>query len=112
MEIFVFLPMVVGLIIFVTIFTIAFRIIRFGFKVGKNVTQTILEKTDPAYIRNKEKINEEIKEQANDDENQISPRLEQDEAQRGKIFVFCQYCGCKNKSSEIRCHSCKAPLKE
>ncbi len=103
---FIFIP-IVSFIIFITVIVFIVRIIKFGFKVTKNVSQTILEKTDPDYVRNKHKI----KEQENNDSDQISPRLTQDDMAKGRGFVFCQYCGCKNKVTEFRCHSCKAPLK-
>lgn len=108
MEIFFIVPSIIFLIIFVTVITIIVRVIRFGFRVGKNVSQTILDKTDPN--KNK-KTQEEPKTLYSDDE--MSVRLRQDAyMEKQKNYVVCKYCGSKNRKSIFRCSSCNAPLDE
>ena len=45
------------------------------------------------------------------EDEQISVRLQQDLVKREGEIVYCEYCGCKNKRRDCRCHGCKAPLK-
>lgn len=110
MGLFILIPSIVGIIIFIAVIVIIVRVIRFTFKLGKNVSQTILEKTDPNYIRNKDKIEQQEEKSLHEDE-QISARLQQDLVNREGEIVYCEYCGCKNKKKDCRCHGCKAPLK-
>ena len=110
MELFVLIPSIVGIIIFIAVISIIVRVIRFTFKLGKNVSQTILEKTDPHYIKNKDKVEKQEERPLYEDE-QISVRLQQDLVKREGEIVYCEYCGCKNKRRDCRCHGCKAPLK-
>ena len=104
MPLFFIVPSIIILIVFVTIITVIIRVIRFGFKVGKNVSQTILDKTDP---------NKNKKDQTSDSDDEMSLRLQQDYyAKKMKNYVVCKYCGSKNKRSTFRCSSCNAPLDE
>ncbi|MBQ9792849.1 MAG: hypothetical protein IJW32_03830 [Clostridia bacterium] len=106
MELFFIIPGIISLIIFITIITVIVRVIKFGFKVGKNVSQTILDKTDPN--KNKDDKKETLYE-----DNEMSVRLQQDQYDtKYKSYTICKYCGCKNRKNVFRCSSCNAPLNE
>ena len=105
MRLFFIFPLIIIFIVAVTIITIVIKSIRFTFKVGKNISQTILDKTDPNKNNNKS-------ENLYEDE-EISVRLKQDEYDtKNKSYTICKYCGCKNKKNVFRCSSCNAPLNE
>ena len=105
MRLFFIFPLIIFFIVAVTIITIVIKSIRFTSKVGKNISQTIFDKTDPNKNDNKS-------ENLYEDE-EISVRLKQDQYDtKHKSYTVCKYCGCKNKKNVFRCSSCNAPLNE
>lgn len=108
MGLFIIFPIVISLIIFASLIVFVIRIIRFSFKVGKNVSQTILEKTNPKKHKDKNKKSDTLYA-----DEEISVRLKQDlYSTKFTNYTVCKYCGCKNRKNVFRCTSCNAPLNE